>query len=153
MCYLPLTLLAVLPPPSIPSLSPCLCSAREHAHGNASHHGTEKGTGGGFVPRCELQAVLQDSGKHPAGDTSSWLRVCRSLAPLSRCTRFCSRGRRWSSHGALKQGRALVLQLCNKMWKQRFGNRGYRRGTEEKVSSESGEEVDNRGTWVSEEVQ
>lgn len=28
-----------------------------------------------FGPHCEPQAVLQDPGKHPAGDTRSWLRV------------------------------------------------------------------------------
>lgn len=49
-----------------------------------------------------------------------------------------------------EQDRALVWHICSKMWEQRrFGNRGCRRGTEEKVFRESGEEVDNRGTWVS----
>lgn len=116
MCHLPLSQLAVLPPPSVASLTLRLCSGRGHDHGHASQHGTGgggQGAGGGFGTHCEPQAVLQDPGKHPIGGRRSWLRVCF----ISRCTRSCIRASSWSSCGAPKQHRALVLQMCNKMWK------------------------------------
>lgn len=115
----------------------------EHDHGHASHHNMEQGRGGGFGPHCEPQAVLQDSGKHATGDTHSWLPVIAVLLYSADAPGPIS-----------EQDTALVWQTC-KMWKQRrFGNRGYRRDMEEKVFRESGEEVDNRGMWVSfEEMQ
>lgn len=71
---------AVLPPPTVLSLSPCLCSPRGRDHGHASHHGTERGTGGGIGPHGEPRAVLQDPGKHPTGDARSCVCVAASLS-------------------------------------------------------------------------
>lgn len=111
MCHLPLAQLAVLPTPSMPSLSLCHCSARGRDHGHASHHGMGQRRSGGFGPPREPLALLQDPDKHPAGDACSWLHVCHRLAPLSRCTRSCIGASSWSSDGALKYNQVLVLQM------------------------------------------
>lgn len=82
----------------------------------------EQGRGGGFA----LRAVLQDPGKHPAGGTRSWLHLSQPRS-TQQMHRVLYQGRQLSP----KQDRALVLQMCNKMWKQRgFGNRWYRHGGE-----------------------
>lgn len=135
---------AVLPPPTAPSLSPCLCSPRGRDHGHASHHGTEQGTGGGIEPHDEPQAVLQDPGKHPTGDARSCVCVAASLGSAD----APGPGSEPAAEG-LKQDTAPLSQMCNQMWEQRrFGNRRYRRDTEETVCSERGE-VANRGMGLS----
>lgn len=132
MCHLPLSQLAVSPPPSVSSLSPVPCSPRGHGHGNASHHSVEQGRVSGLGQKRKIPGCVS---------VTPWLPSADAAGPVPDQL----------PHRALKQDR----HMCNKMWKQRkFGNRGYRRGMARKASQESGTEVDSWRTWVSlEEMQ
>lgn len=73
-------------------------------------------------------------------DKNPLLCVCHTL---NRCSRSCTRA---APHRALKQDRALVWHMCNKMWKQRkFGNREYRRGMVRKLPVSVGQKLTTGG--------